>query len=70
MTENTVIDYAYPTIRAEKSLEQLHQMMLAKRYDDALEAGVEVLVETRAAIHAIQHMKEKDHGIHKQTASV
>ena len=70
MTENTVIDYAYPTIRAEKSLDKLHQMMLAKRYDDALEAGVEVLIETRSAIKAIQHMKEKDHGIHKQTTSV
>ena len=70
MTENTVIDYAYPTIRAEKSLEQLHQMMLAKRYDDALEAGVEVLIQTRAAIQAIQHMKDKDHGLYKQTASV
>ena len=70
MTENTVIDYAYPTIRAEKSLEKLHQMMLAKRYDDALEAGVEVLIQTRAAIQAIQHMKDKDHGLYKQTASV
>ena len=65
-----VIDYAYPTIRAEMSLEKLHQMMLSKRYDEALEAGAEVLAETRAAIRAIQHMKEKDHGIHKQTASV
>jgi hypothetical protein len=52
------------------ALEKLHQMMLAKRYDEALEAGAGVLVETHAAIRAIQHMKEKDHGIHKQTASV
>jgi hypothetical protein len=68
MTE--VIDYAHPTIRAEQSLEKMHQMMLAKSYDKALESGMEVLIETRKAIQAIQHMKDKDHGIHKQTAPV
>lgn len=70
MTENAVVDYAHPTIRAEQALERLHQMMLVKEYDDALQAGIDVLVETKLAINAIKYMKEKDHGLHKQTASV
>lgn len=54
------LDYAYPTMMAEKSLRDLHNAMLENRHDDALLAGMNAIVETRMAIAAIKDMKERD----------
>ena len=55
-----MIDYAYPTMMAERSLKDLHNAMLENRHDDALMAALNAIVETRLAIAAIKDMKERD----------
>ena len=36
MEVTKVIDYAYPTMMAEKALKDMHNAMLEKRYEDAM----------------------------------
>lgn len=57
---NYMIDYAKPTMLAENALSNLHNAMLEKRYDDALEFALQALAETKLAYHAIVVMKEND----------
>ena len=52
-------DYSYPTMMAERSLKDLHNAMLENRYDDALLAALNAIVETRMAIAAIKDAKER-----------
>lgn len=54
-----MIDYAYPTMMAEKSLKDLHNAMLENRHDDALMAALNAIVETRLAIASIKDAKER-----------
>ena len=54
------LDYAYPTMMAERSLQDLHDAMLENRYDDALLAGLNAIVEVRLAIAAIKDMKDRN----------
>lgn len=53
-----MIDYAYPTMMAERSLKDLHNAMLENRHDDALMAALNSIVEVRMAIAAIKDAKE------------
>lgn len=55
-----MIDYAHPTLMAEKALKDLHNAMLERRYEDAIEHGLQAIVETRLAIHAIRNDIEKN----------
>jgi hypothetical protein len=59
MADSNVIDYAYPTMMAERSLKDLHNAMLENRLDDALMAGLNALVEVRLALIAIKDAAEK-----------
>jgi hypothetical protein len=52
-------DYAYPTMMAEKALKDLHEAMLENRYDDALLAGLNAIVDVRLALIAIKDAKER-----------
>lgn len=54
-----LIDYAHPCMMAEKALKELHEAMLMKRYDEALEHGLQALAEVRLTLHAIRHEKEQ-----------
>jgi hypothetical protein len=54
-----MIDYAHPTMMAEKALKDLHNAMLMRQYDEAIEKGMEAIAEVRLAIHAIRHDAEK-----------
>ena len=54
-----MIDYAYPTMMAERSLKELHNAMLDNRLDDALLAGLNAIVEVRLALAAIKDMAER-----------
>lgn len=58
--ERTMIDYSHPTMMAEKALKDLHNAMLEKRYDDAMEFGMKAMVETKMAMNAIKHTMEKN----------
>ena len=53
------LDYAYPTMMAEKALKDLHNAMLENRYDDALLAGLNAIVDVRLALAAIKDAKER-----------
>lgn len=54
-----VIDYASPTMAAEKALKNMHYAMLERKYDEALEHALEAMTQTRLAYNAIRHEKEK-----------
>lgn len=54
-----MIDYAHPTMMAEKALKDLHNAMLERRYADAIEYGYKAMVETKLAINAIKDTMEK-----------
>jgi hypothetical protein len=60
MANGNVIDYAYPTMMAERSLKELHNAMLENRPDDALLAGLNAIVEVRLALAAIKDMAERN----------
>ena len=53
-----MIDYARPTMMAEKALKELHDAMLMKQYDQALEFALIAIAETRMAYNAIVVMKD------------
>jgi len=59
MTEQ-MIDYAYPTMMAERALKDLHDAMLQRRYDDAKEAALMCIAEAKLAWHAIELMEKRD----------
>ena len=66
----TLIDYAYPMISTEKALKEAHNLLLDKKYDEAMEEMNKVLVEARITINSIRHMKEQDNALRQQTPSV
>lgn len=53
-----MIDYAYPTMMAEKALKELHEAMLARKYESAKEAALRCMSECKIAYHAITVMEE------------
>lgn len=57
-----MIDYAYPCMMAEKALKEAHSHMLNRNYDEAIEAGLKAIVETKLMINSIKDMKERENG--------
>lgn len=55
-----MIDYAHPTMMAEKALKDLHNAMLSRRYDQAIEHGLQTISEAVKAIEAIRHAAEQE----------
>ena len=66
MTEQPLIDYAYPAMMTETALKKLHNMMLKDDYDAAIEAGVQAATDLKIAINAIKYMKEQRHALREQ----
>ena len=64
-----MIDYAYPCMMAENALKKLHDAMLMKKYDDAIEQGIIALAETKMIINSIRHMKEQENGLRQDRKS-
>jgi hypothetical protein len=44
---------------AEKALKELHQAMLARRFEDARQAALRCMVECKIAYHSIRVMEEE-----------
>ena len=65
-----LIDYAMPCMKAEKALKRLHDAMLRKDYDAALEAGRDAIVEVKMTYNAVLHTKEVEDAIREQAAPV
>lgn len=54
-----IVDYAYPCMMAEKALKDLHEAMLLKQYDAAIEHAMKALVEVKMTLNAVRHEKEQ-----------
>jgi len=57
--DESLVDYAYPCLMAEKYLKELHNAVLKGNYDAAIEFGLQAMVEVKITINAIRHEKEK-----------
>lgn len=64
MKIETVGDYAYPCMLAENSLKEVHQLMLANKYDDALVESTIAITYIADMMAAIKEMKERNHDLH------
>jgi hypothetical protein len=67
---NEIIDYAYPMMMAEKHLRLAHDKLLLKQLDAAIEELLKVATETKIAINSVNHMKEHENAIRKQTTPI
>ena len=56
-SQNTLIDYAYPMMMAEREMKKAHEALLEGRMDEGLEHLTQAVVEVRLAIHSVKHMK-------------
>jgi hypothetical protein len=56
-SQNTLIDYAYPMMMAEREMKKAHEALLEGRMDEGLERLTQAVVEVRMAINAVRHMK-------------
>lgn len=54
-----IVDYAYPCMMAEKALKDLHEAMLRRQYDEAIEHAMKALVEVKMTLNAVRHEKEQ-----------
>jgi len=57
-SQNTLIDYAYPMMMAEREMKKAHEALLEGRMDEGLERLTQAAVEVRMAINAVRHMKD------------
>lgn len=65
-----MIDYAMPTMQAERALKDLHNAMLERRYADALEHALIAIAETKLAYNAIKlAMETENAGLNKYHGS-
>ena len=59
MKQDGLIDYAYPCMKAERALKDLHEAMLMHKYDEAIQFALQALAETKLTLNAIKHEQEK-----------
>jgi|688.fasta_scaffold1042166_2 hypothetical protein len=57
---DAVVDYAYPCMMAEKHLKAAHEFMLEGKHDEAIQASIEAIVDTKLMINSIRDMKERN----------
>lgn len=63
-----IIDYAMPTMLAEKALRDLHNAALNKEFDKAIEFALEAAVQCRMASAALWAMDEEERRRDRQVA--
>jgi hypothetical protein len=63
-----VIDYAMPTMMAEKALKELHNAALNKEFDKAIEFALEAAVQCRMANAALRQMQKEERRRDRQVA--
>jgi hypothetical protein len=56
------IDFAYPYLEAKKEIQTVHNCMVEKQYDEALEHALKAITEMKLVYNAILHEKEKIRG--------
>jgi hypothetical protein len=55
-----IIDYAMPTMLAEKALKDLHNAALNKEFDKAVEFALEAAIQCRMASSALRQMQKEE----------
>lgn len=68
--KDTLIDYAYPMMMAERKLKEAHDAFLEKDYDNGIEKLIEVAAEVKMALNSAKHMKEQRDALYQQTQTV
>lgn len=63
MKTDQAIDFAKPYMDAKNALANMHEAMVNRDYDYALQSALDVIADVRIAIAAIRHEKEIKHGI-------
>lgn len=58
MKTDQAIDFSHHYMQAKKSLDRLHDAMLAKDYDYAIQSGIDAIADVRVAIAAVRHEKD------------
>lgn len=62
----TMIDYAKPLLDAERSIRDMYNALIHKRFDEAKELGLSAITDIRLAQHAVDHQR----GLHDGEAPV
>lgn len=52
------IDFAYTYLEAKKAMNAMHDCMVEKQYDEALEHAISAITELKMTYNAILHEKE------------
>lgn len=60
MEPEVLVDYARPTMMAEKALKAMHNAMLDRKFEEAIEHGMTAMVEVKLAVNAIRHTIEME----------
>lgn len=60
MATADLIDYAFPTMMAEKALAALHKHALAKEWEDAQQAALDAIKWTAEAHAALMVMEDRE----------
>ena len=55
-----LVDYAYPCMKAERGLRNLHEAVIDRRLNDAIECGLLALADLKLTINALKEMKAKE----------
>lgn len=55
-----LVDYAMPCMMVEKAMKELHNAMLERDYDKALEHAKFAIVEAKMTYNAVLHEKEQN----------
>jgi len=56
---NTMIDYAYPCMMAERALKDAHNAVIEGRLDEAIQRTYTALVETKIMLNSLKDMQEQ-----------
>ena len=70
MTEEKMIDYAYPLMMAENALKGCHKAALVREYDIAMELVTLAIADAKLTITALKHMKEHEDALRKQAPTL
>lgn len=70
MTQENLIDYAYPMMKVENAMKKAHQYLLEGDYDLAMDQLTLAIVEAKIARNSVQHMMEQKDALHKKSETV
>lgn len=70
MTQEKLIDYAYPLMMAENALKGCYTAALAQEYESATEIAMHAMAEIKLTIVALKHMQEQKHALREQAETV